>query len=308
MGRALRPLLALLALASAAGSLAGCEIAKTSKEGESPLKVLHANGESFVPAHASAVVTLEPEELDDVLAFGVKPIGTVTSGNGRLPDYLSRLDAGVKLVGPPWDVDLKKIEALDPDLIMGSRHRQGSLYKRLRAITYAVTIEESGRDWKLNLRLVGESLGRPDAGERLLDDYDARAERVRRRLPAARGTKVSLVRTQRDGVRAFSRHSFAGSIVGDLGFSQPGAQNSDRTSVTISPARIPSLDADYIFLGRAPGDASVYRRLTADPRWKRLRAVRAGHVVMVPDDVWFVGQGVLASRLVLRDLQHALSR
>jgi hypothetical protein len=29
---------------------------------------------------------------------------------------------------------------------------------------------------------------------------------------------------------------------------------------------------------------------------------------MVPDDVWFVGHGVLASRLVLRDLQHALSR
>jgi iron complex transport system substrate-binding protein len=209
-------------------------------------------------------------------------------------------------VGPPWDVDLKKISALDPDLIMGSRHRQGSLYKRLRAITYAVTIEESGRDWKLNLRLVGEALGRPDAGERLLDDYDARAERVRRVLGAARHTKVSLVRTERDGLRAYSRRSFAGSIVGDLGLSQPGAQNSNSTSVTVSPARIPSLDADYIFLGRAPGDTGVYRSLTADPRWKRLRAVSAGHVVMVPDDVWFVGQGVLASRLVLRDLQRAL--
>jgi iron complex transport system substrate-binding protein len=255
------------------------------------------------------VVTLESEELDDVLAFGVKPIGTAITGDGRLPDYLAGRAAGVKLVGPPWDIDLKKIEALDPDLILGSRRRQGSLYKRLRAITYAVTIKEAGRDWKLNLRLVGEALGRPDAGERMLDDYDARAEGVRRRLRSPGQTKVSLVRTLPDGVRAYSRHCFAGSIVGDLGLSQPEAQDSaTATFASISPGQIHSLDADYIFVGRAPGDDAVYRRLTSDPRWRRLRAVRTGHVVMVPDDVWFVGQGVLASRLVLRDLQRALGR
>jgi iron-siderophore transport system substrate-binding protein len=300
----------LLVLASAAGFLTGCEITKVSKEGESPLKVLHANGESFVPARANAVVTLESEELDDALAFGVKPIGTATTtGNRRLPGYLARRAAGVELVGPAWDIDLKKIERLDPDLILGSRRRQGSLYKRLRAITYAVTIEEAGRDWKLNLRLVGEALGRPDAGERMLDDYDARAERVRRRLRSPGQTKVSLVRTLPDGVRAYSRHSFAGSIVGDLGLSQPEAQDSaTATFASISPAQIHSLDANYIFVGRAPGDDAVYRRLTSDPRWRRLRAVRTGHVVMVSDDVWFVGQGVLASRLVVRDLQRALGR
>jgi iron complex transport system substrate-binding protein len=304
VGPALRAPLALLALAAACLSLAGCEITSASKEGKSSLKVLHANGESFVPAHADRLVTLESEALDDSLALGFKPVGTATtSPSGRLPPYLGRRAAGVERLGPATRPDLKRIAALDPDLILGSKHSQGSIYRRLKAIASTINVEEAGTDWKIELRLYAEALQRSDPGERLLDRYDAHAARVRRVLPR-RPVSVSVVRAEPDGVREYSKGSFSGSILADLGVRRPRAQDSNIPSRRVVARRIPSLDADYVFLARAPGSGSTYRHLVADRRWQRLH----GRVMTVSDDAWITGQGYLAARRVLADVQRALAR
>jgi iron complex transport system substrate-binding protein len=302
-----RPLLALCAALSvlAAG---GCDPAPTHTP-RSPLKVDHANGQTFVPYRTKRLVTLEDEALDDSLAYGVKPYAAATSNpNVRLPRYLSRRARGVRVLGPAWHLDLRKVAALHPDLMLGSKERDGSLYKRLTDIAPTVNTIRPGGDWKLNLRLYGEALQRPDVPERMLNDYDARVARLRRRVPHPDRTEVSVVRTTAGGVRAYPRFSFPGTILSDVGFARPPAQSSHVSVLDVVPDQIPSLDGDVIFLGRAPGDAATYRRLTVDPRWGRLHAVRTGHVVMVADDVWFVGQGVLASRLVIAQLGRTLGR
>jgi iron complex transport system substrate-binding protein len=303
VGPALRAPLALLALAAACASLAGCEVTSASKERKSSLKVLHANGESFVPAHADRLVTLESEALDDSLALGFKPVGAATTGAGDgLPGYLGRRTAGVARLGPASRPDLRRIASLDPDLILGSRHTQGRLYRRLEDIATTINVERAGDDWKIELRLYAEALQRTDPGERLLDGYDAHAARVRRALPHG-GAKVSVVRTEPGGVRAYSKGSFSGSILADLGLRRPRAQESVTPSRRVAAKDIASLDADFVFLARAPGSDATYRLLSADPRWQGLR----GRVVPVSDDAWITGQGYLAARRVLSDVQRALA-
>jgi iron complex transport system substrate-binding protein len=288
--------------------IGGCEVAPTHPKG-SALKVDHANGETLVPHNPDRVVVLEPEALDDTLAFGVKPYAaTSATSDNRLPRYLSSRTRGVRVLGPAWDLDLRRLSRIDPDLILGSRARDGSAYKRLKEIAPTVNTIRPGGDWKLNMRLYGEALQRPDVPEHLLKDYDTRMVRLRRRLHAPYRTQVSVVRTAPAGVRAYPRFSFAGTILADAGFSRPPAQQSPVPILEVVPEQIPSLDADVIFLGRAPGDRATYRRLTSDPRWRRLRAVRTGRVVSVPDDAWFVGQGILASHLVIDELGRTLGR
>jgi iron complex transport system substrate-binding protein len=285
----------------------GCDIAPTQKG--SSLKVDHANGETLVPNRAHRLVTLEGEALDDALAYGVKPYAAATTTvDNRLPRYLARRARGVRVLGPAWDLDPGRIAAIHPDLILGSRERDGPLYPRLNGIAPTVNTTRPGGDWKLNLRLYGEALQRPDTAERMLNDYDGRIARLRRRLRAPYRTEVSVVRTTPGGVRAYPSGSFAGTVLGDAGFSRPPAQRALVPILEVSPDQIPSLDGDVIFLGRAPGDGGTYRRLVADPRWRRLRAVRTGHVVQVPDDVWFVGQGVLAARLMIAELARRFGR
>ena len=117
-----------------------------------------------------------------------------------------------------------------------------------------------------------------------------------------------MVRTTPDGVRAYPRFSFPGTILADAGLSRPPAQQSLVPVLEVLPEQIPSLEGDVIFLGRAPGDEATYRRLNSDPRWQRLRAVRTGHLVKVPDDAWFQGQGILASHLVIAQLGRTFGR
>jgi iron complex transport system substrate-binding protein len=274
------PLLCVAALA-----LGGCEATKSRPEFSERLKVVHANGETLVPGRSEYVVALDADTLDATLALGARPVGEATPVAGRrLPRYLGDRLGAVAPVGPPWNVKVAEVARQEPDVILGNRRRHGPIYRRLKEIAATVTSEDAGGgDWKLDFRLYGEALGRPDAAERLLDGYDRRVARLRRQLP--RGTEVSLLRTSHGGVRAYGANSFAGTILEDAGLRV-----------------VPWRDADAILVARAPGDGDTYRRLVSGPRW------RAGRVHLVRDDTWMVGQGMLAARLVTADLRRLLGR
>ena len=293
------------ALAATAALLAGCEATKNTPEEISHLKVAHANGETIVPPRAERVITLAPDALDTTVALGVSPMAAGLAPRHRgLPRYLGRRVAEAETVGPASRPDLDRIRALDPDLILASRPAQGRIYRRLADIAPTVTSEAVGHaDWELNTRLHAEALGRQAAGERLLRDYDHRVARLKRALGPRRGrVEVSLVRVVPSGVRVYNLGSYAGSILKDAGVGRPRVQRRPRPFVEVPARDTARLDGDLILLGRAPGSEAAYRRLVSSPRWQALRGVRAGRVRRVDDDGWYVGQGILAARVVMADL------
>jgi iron complex transport system substrate-binding protein len=78
----------------------------------------------------------------------------------------------VSLIRPVTAPDLPAVEAVHPDLILGSADRQEKLYDDLSRIAPTVMTDGGGGQWKLNLRLVGEALGRTNDAEGLLTAYD----------------------------------------------------------------------------------------------------------------------------------------
>jgi iron complex transport system substrate-binding protein len=170
----------LIALAAVA-ALAGCQESgfDEAKETQRPLKVQHALDPltgTKVPGLAERPVTLSADTLGDTLALGVRPVRAALPG-GRLPDYLRSAARGVEVVPPLTALDLAATEAADPDLILGTKEADGDLYEPLSRI--APTVMSEGDDWKLNLRLHGEALGRTNDAEELLIDWDNRVARVR---------------------------------------------------------------------------------------------------------------------------------
>jgi ABC-type Fe3+-hydroxamate transport system substrate-binding protein len=170
----------LIALALV-GVLAGCQESgfDESKETQRPLKVQDAMNPltgTKVPGQAEHPATLSLDTLGDTLALRLKPVVAATA-NARMPPYLRRATRGVEIIRPS---DIAAVEQAAPDVILGAKELNADEYPDLMKI--APTILSEGPDWKLNLRLHGEALGRTNDSEKLLIDWDNRVARVKKTL------------------------------------------------------------------------------------------------------------------------------
>jgi iron complex transport system substrate-binding protein len=244
-----------------------------SKETSKPLKVQHALGETKVPGQAKDPLTLTLDTLDDTLALDVHPARAAAPG-AKLPAYLRSAGGAVSLMRPVTASDLPALEAVHPDLILGSGSGQGKLYDDLSRIAPTVMTDGGGGQWKLNVRLVGEGLGRTNDSEQLLIDYDREAAEARRAIQGR--PSVAVVRATADGLRYAKRDSFAATILRDAGVKQ--VSDVDK--------------ADAVLLSEAP-----HARPHVDRGFTH-----------VDDELWWGDGGALAARAALAELRAALGR
>jgi ABC-type Fe3+-hydroxamate transport system substrate-binding protein len=275
--------LALLALAAIA--FAGCQESgfDESKETVRPLKVQHVLGETKVPGQARHPMTLTADTLDDTLALQVTPARAALPG-ARLPAYLRGAGRGVSTMQPVTSSHLAAVEAVHPDLILGDsspdgRGGNGPLYDRLSRIAPTVMIATGGDQWRLNVRLVGEGLGRTNDAEQLLIDYDHQAFLARRAIRAERSgsgpkPRVAVALATDSGIRYASRRSFAGTLLADAGVKQVRRAS----------------DADVTLLAQAPGATAHL-----DGRFTR-----------VAPSLWWGPGGSIAAKAALAELVSAL--
>ncbi|HWD01372.1 MAG TPA: ABC transporter substrate-binding protein [Amycolatopsis sp.] len=123
---------------AAGGRLFATADAETAKLGADvgpgvfPRTVTHALGKTKIEKAPTRVVVLDSGELDDVLALGITPVGmATTAGQTGVPSYLSDRVKGIPTIGDINNLNLEKIAALRPDLILGSKLRANDLYPQL---------------------------------------------------------------------------------------------------------------------------------------------------------------------------------
>ena len=223
--------LIVVTLAAAAAFALGCQESgfDERKETARPLKVQHVLGESKVPGQAERPATLTVDSLDDTLALGLRPVRAAVPGL-KLPGYLRRPGAGVELMYPVSEADLPALEAGDPDVIVGGG--RAALYNDLSLIAPTVITANGSGQWKLNLRLVGEGLGRTNDAEALLTDYDRRVAATRRAIEGR--PRVAVARETDGRWRVAKRDSFAGTILADAGLRR--ASTLGRADLVLTPA------------------------------------------------------------------------
>ncbi|ADJ43792.1 iron ABC transporter periplasmic protein [Amycolatopsis mediterranei S699] len=262
----------------------------------------HALGKTKLDKKPTRVVVLDSGELDDVLALGVTPVGmATTAGQSGVPSYLADRVKGIPAVGDINNLDLERIAALTPDLIVGSKLRARSC----RKIAPTVFGIRPGFPWKENLLLVGASLGDETKAVGLLNDYQKRANEVKAAVKGA--PKISLLRFLSGNIRLYGNLSFIGVILEDVGLARPAHQNIDELAAQISKERIDEADADWIFYSSyGAGPSADEKAVTSSGLWAGLGAVKAQHAIPVADEVWFLGLGPIGAMKVLDDLKKYL--
>ncbi|MFF3758470.1 ABC transporter substrate-binding protein [Streptomyces sp. NPDC002185] len=277
------------------------------KPGQFPRTLTHALGKTELKAAPKRVVVLDVGELDNVVSLGVKPVGYAPSeGDEGIPGYLAK-DAGApKSVGTINNLNLEAIANLQPDLILGSQLRAADKYDELSKIAPTVFSIRPGFTWKENYLLNAAALDRTAQAKTALAAYETKAKKLGEDIGPDKPT-VSMVRYLPGKIRLYAKASFIGTILEDTGLPRPKNQQIDELAAEISPERIDEADADWIFTG-VYGDAKATKKdsAQANPLWRNLKAVKAGHAKDVPDETWYLGLGVTAANSVLDDLRADL--
>ncbi|MET9455302.1 iron-siderophore ABC transporter substrate-binding protein [Streptomyces canus] len=283
-------------------------------DGTFPRTVTHFEGRTTVKAQPKRIAVLSTGQLDDLLSLGVVPTATTRADNaGLVPGYLAdafptdkkRL-AGMTDAGTRQAPNLETLAAAKPDLILAN-DSLGDLYPKLSKIAPTVITAGNGINWKRDLLLVGDAVGKGEAARKLLDEIVADARVKGQRIEG--DPAVSMVRFTPDRTRMFGVSSFTGSIAVDMGLSRPTSQQFHAISEDIGAESIDTADGDWIFYS-VQGDASKTDAgsVVAGPLWKSMKAVTAGQAVKVDDDPWYLNAGPSAARLVISQLADAIGK
>ncbi|MGA5817503.1 ABC transporter substrate-binding protein [Kitasatospora sp. NPDC094028] len=264
-----------------------------------------------IPAEPKRIVTLTQEDLDAVLALGVKPVG-ITNGQGlnEPPAYLKDRVQGVPVVGNLLQPVLDKVVAAKPDLILAGDMQDEQMLKQLREITPATLVTMAPTDdWKLAFRGIGNAVNKLDQANKVITDYEAKAAKAGGDLGRNKGAAVSIVRWNPTGPSWMEKKQFAGGVALDMGLTRPAAQDRDGNahSPALSLEKLGEIDGDWLFLSILTDDGrAALKDVQSKPAYQELKAVQNNHTVTVDGSVWSTRGGPLAADAVIGDFTKAL--
>ncbi len=293
-----------LSITGCGGSPQNAESPSQTESTQATRTIQHAVGTTQVPKSPERVVALDNIALDSVLALGVTPVAALYNENtGEFPVHLrDRLQGQDVTKLSPTQQNLEQITSVKPDLIVGGKNVE-PVYDLLSQVAPTVLLGKSGSsNWKDKLQLVGETLGKPEAADQLLQDYRDRLDKLQQQLgDRADELEISVIRIFPDRVRLYQKDSFVGRILEDAGLSRPPAQNQNRLWSEVSREQLDAADGDVIFVWTLGDEAeSALQKLQSDRLWSQLDAVQAGKVYEVPG--YWIGRGPIAANAVIDDL------
>ncbi len=271
--------------------------------------IQHAMGETCVPLNPQRIVVLDSVMLENTIALDKKPIGS------PLEYVMSPVSTeGIEDLGDVEAINLEKILALKPDLILGLANSTAP-YSQLSQIapTVLVDFEHSG-EWKEHFAFVGEVLGKSEEVEQIMANYYQRIEELKQNTNRdVSEIEVSVVRIYPPQINLFTKPGFIGTVLEDVGLSRPPSQDlnleqtkkltGDTIQYTISKEVLDKADGDAIFVIVGNWNTKINEVLTSlktDLLWLKLNAVEQDKVYEVGD--YWVGSSAISANAVLDDL------
>lgn len=268
-----------------------------------------------VHADPQRIVVLTGDALDTVCALGLQSrivAAALPDGASAQPSYLGAVIHRLPAVGTRSAPDLAGIAAAKPDLILGSVALTPTLYPQLAAIAPCVFTAAPGAGWEDDLRGVGAATGRAGAADALITDFVAKAGETGAQHDAAH-YQASIVQFTVNTLRVYGADNFPASVLKIVGVDRPASQRfTDKPYLEIGStdadlarvADFSAADADIVYVSFASAAAKDRAPTVLDSdSWRKLSAYRDNRVFIVNNEVWQIGQGLVAARGIVDDLR-----
>lgn len=230
------------------------------------------------PAPPRRVVALAPSAAEILFALGAAPrvVG--------VPDFADDLPeaAGKAHVGG-FAPDLERVVSLAPDLVVVSKDgTDRAAYEKLEALglTVVVTSGTTLAGVLEDVARVGHALGEDDHARAFvlsLTKRIAAAETLGRAHPRAR----ALALIWPDPPVAAGAGTFVGDVVARAGFTNVVPESAGDWP-RVSFETLAAWNPDLVIRPETPENAEAFARAFSDARWRLVKAVSAGRVVVLP--------------------------
>ncbi len=227
-------------------------------------------------------------------------------------DYPEDVVAALPKVGPDLEIDVEKVAALEPDLVLATLTVPGheKVVERLEAAGLPFIAPEpvSMEDVYRDIRDIAERLGVPERAGPLIDEMRAELESAER---AEDGRPTILVQWWPKPVITPGRHSWATDVIEAAG-GRAVLGHEDHKSRPMTDDEVAEADPDAVVLSWCGVHPDKYRPdvVLRNERWQDLDFVKEGRVFCIGEP--FLGRpgprlvdGVKAMREVVRAVREA---
>ncbi|MEU8778367.1 iron-siderophore ABC transporter substrate-binding protein [Streptomyces sp. NPDC048606] len=270
--------------------------------GAFPVTVEHAFGSTKVTKAPQRVVSVGYTDDQNILAFGIKPVGMVDqypNPPGTTPDINTQWpwvkdkwgDTRPEVVmnngdsGPNYE----KIAALRPDLIVAVYSEiDQAAYDKLSKIAPTVGRTKAEKEpfsapWQDNAVHIAKALGQEAKGQEMVKGIEGKLEAARKANPEFAGQTAVALSWYKDSVAPFTTTDVRGRLVTGIGFK--GQTEIDKIAggkfyTTLSPERMDLIDVDRLFVISDKADQEALKK---SELFNNLSAVKNGKVSYLLD-------------------------
>lgn len=297
----------LMAIAVAFSSCGDGQKKKTQEiEGET-VTIEHHLGSTVVPKNPKRVVALDFSAIENLDYIGVKPVAVPKT---NMPSYLAKIqnDTSIENVGTVMEVDLEKINAVKPDLIIIG-HRLADMYDQLSAI--APVISASVIDYgdflsafKKNLDDLGNIFDKKEEYDRAYEKIEDKISKVKTKVEADGGKGLILLHN-RGRFSAYGSGSRFGVIHDVLGVEE-AEKNLDthRHGSPVSSEYVQKVNPDIIFIvdrSLVVNKEVLDKESVENLLIKQTNASKHGRIVYLNPEMWYLAGGGITSMNAMID-------
>ncbi|SEE30948.1 iron complex transport system substrate-binding protein [Streptomyces sp. 2131.1] len=311
--RSRRRLAAVMAAAAlGVGLLAGCgsdsedkaagKAPAASADGAFPVTVEHAFGSTKITKAPQRVVSVGYTDDQDVLAFGIKPVGMVDqypNPEGKTPDINTQWpwtkdkwgDARPEVIMKNGDAgpNYEKIASLRPDLIVAVYSEiDQAAYDKLSKIAPTVARTKGEKEpfsapWQDNALHIAKALGKEKEGKEMVDGIQEKLDAAKKAHPEfAEQTAVAL--SWYDGsVAPFTTTDVRGRLLTGIGYKGDTAVDKvagGKFYTKLSPERMDLVDVDRVFVINDKADTEALKK---SELFSNLKVFKEGRVTYLLD-------------------------
>ncbi|WP_254639035.1 ABC transporter substrate-binding protein [Cohnella sp. GbtcB17] len=283
-----------------------------------PRTVTSVGGDVTLPEQPKKVAVLHWGYTDSLLLFDLDsaafalPFTEKQSllGTDAYKAYADKI-ADIRIVGENTEVNLEKLAAYGPDLIIAGNKTNEKVLPQLSQVATTVVIDEARTDvwsnWPALVTEIGKILGQEQVAADYIAGYRSELAAAKEKLAALQGTVAFL--QVRDKTVYLQGSDYLKDYYDGLGLKAPEG-DIGKSGAELSLEGLSALDPDYLILGYFNYHDSTMAAFTDTWKdstiWKNLKAVKNGHVYGV-DGQLVLGYGPIDRRTGVKVISDALS-